>query len=48
MSTGQIGWIILFLISLMLITIGYQGNLGLLIGIVFCPQYIIIGDEAQT
>jgi len=45
MSSGQIGYIILFMLSLFLITVGFQGDLGLVIGIVFCPQYILIGDE---
>ena len=45
MSSGQTGWALLFMLSLFLITVGFQGDLGLVIGIVFCPQYILIGDE---
>lgn len=44
MESGQVAWLALFILSLFLIAIGYQGNLGTLIGIIFCPQEVVIGD----
>lgn len=45
MSSGQAGWLILFLLSLFLIIIGFQGNLGTTIAIVFSPTQVLIGNE---
>lgn len=47
MSSGQTGWLVLFMMSLFLIVVGFQGDLGLLVGIIFCPQYIILQGEAD-
>lgn len=45
MQSSQIAWLVLFVLGLFLIAIGYQGNLGTLIGIVFTPQEIVIGGQ---
>lgn len=45
MNNGQVGWLILFILSLCLIVIGIQGNLGVTFAILFCPTYVAIGDE---
>jgi hypothetical protein len=47
MSQQQTGWLALFAIALLLIIIGFQGNLGLVIGILFSPDKILIGDETD-
>jgi len=45
MNASQGGWIFLFVLSLLLIIIGVQGNLGQLFAIVFVPDKVTI--EAQ-
>lgn len=48
MSRGQVGYIALFMIAVFLIVVGVQGDLGLVVGIVFCPNEIVIGDAADS
>lgn len=45
MNQGQAGWLILLLFALIMIVVGAQGNLGTLIAILFCPQYVDITQE---
>lgn len=45
MGNGQLGWILLVLLALVMIIIGFQGDLGKTIAIVFCPKYIKIEGE---
>jgi hypothetical protein len=42
MSSGQGGWIFLFVLSLMFIIIGVQGNLGVTFAILFVPEKVVI------
>ena len=46
MNSGQIGWLLLFMLSIFLIVIGFQGNLGTTIAILFSPTQVLIGNEA--
>lgn len=48
MSEGQRGWILLFMLSLFLIVIGIQGNLGTTFAILFCPKYVLLDSEFPT
>lgn len=44
MNSGQAGWLLLLLFALMLITVGIQGNLGVIFAILFCPNYVQIQE----
>lgn len=44
MSKDQTGWIVLFALALMLIVIGFQGNLGVLIAILFSPTHVELSE----
>ena len=44
MNKGQAGWLLLLIIALMLIVIGVQGNLGVVVAIVFCPSRVDIQE----
>lgn len=44
MNQGQAGWLILLIVALMFIMIGFQGNLGVFIAILTCPQYVDIQE----
>ncbi len=48
MTEGQTGWIFLLLLSLFLVIIGIQGNLGVSFAILFCPKYVLIGAEQDA
>lgn len=48
MSSGQIAYIFMLMFALFLIIIGFQGNLGVTIGILFTPQDVAIGQESTT
>ncbi len=39
-TSGQAGWALLFLLAVCLMVIGFQGNLGCLVGVLFCPAYV--------
>jgi hypothetical protein len=45
MTGGQSGFLILFVVALLLIMIAVQGTLGQFLAILFCPTYITITDE---
>lgn len=45
MHSGQVDWLILLMFALFLIVIGFQGNLGTTVGIIFCPKYVQIDQE---
>lgn len=38
-------WLVLFVLALMLIVIGFQGNLGCAFAILFCPKYVVVDSE---
>jgi hypothetical protein len=42
MSSGQQGWLLLMMLSLFLIVIGIQGNLGVTVAILFTPTYVTV------
>lgn len=44
MNKGQAGWLLLLLFGLMLIVLGIQGNLGVLIAIIFSPGKVSIQE----
>lgn len=44
MNKGQAGWLFLLLFALMLIVLGVQGNLGVLVAIIFCPAKVEIQE----
>jgi len=44
MTEGQKGFFFLFLLSIFLIVIGIQGNLGTTFAILFCPAYISLDE----
>lgn len=44
MSRGQTGWLLLLLLAITLIIIGYQGSLGILFAILFCPRYVHLDE----
>jgi len=43
MSSGQKGWLLLFMIGLFFVIVGFQGNLGCCVAILFCPQNVLLG-----
>lgn len=45
MSRDQTAWVFLFVFAIFLIVIGFQGNLGTTIGIIFSPQEVLIGAD---
>jgi hypothetical protein len=45
MNKQQSGWLLLFMLALFLIIIGFQGNLGTTIAILFSPTQVQIGNE---
>jgi hypothetical protein len=45
MSQSQGAWIFLFVLALIMIIIGIQGNLGQLFAIVFVPSEVTIQGE---
>jgi hypothetical protein len=42
MSSGQSGWLFLFVLSIIFIVIGVQGNLGVTFAILFVPEKVVI------
>jgi hypothetical protein len=44
MSRGQTGWLLLFLLAIFLIVVGFQGSLGVVFAILFCPRYVQLSE----
>lgn len=44
MTKGQNGFIFLFCLALFLMVVGVQGNLGVTVAILFCPQYVELSE----
>jgi hypothetical protein len=44
MSQGQTGWLLLLLLAIVMIVIGFQGSLGTLFAILFCPRYVSLDE----
>jgi hypothetical protein len=44
MSKGQTGWLLLFLLAIFLIVVGFQGSLGLVFAVLFCPKYVSLDE----
>jgi hypothetical protein len=42
MQGNQSGYILLWVLALMLLAIGSQGLLGVVVAVVFCPTYVTI------
>jgi hypothetical protein len=48
LTASQRGWILLIYVAMMLIVIGWQGNLGKTVAILFCPKYITLDEGSGT
>jgi hypothetical protein len=44
MTRGQGGFLLLFLLSIFLMTIAYQGALGLTVAILFSPTHVLLTE----
>lgn len=44
MSQGQTGWLLLLLLAIVMIIIGFQGSLGVVFAILFCPSYVTLDE----
>ena len=44
MSSDQTGWILMFMLGIILIILGFQGNLGVLVAILFSPTHVELSE----
>lgn len=44
MSRDQTGWIFMFMLGIILMVIGFQGNLGVLVAILFSPTHVELSE----
>lgn len=44
MNGGQAAWLLLLLFALILMLIGFQGTLGVMFAILFCPTRVTIQE----
>jgi hypothetical protein len=48
MTNGQTGFLLLLVLSLILLSIGMFGTLGVFVAICFCPRYVTLVDDSGS